>query len=355
MTDTNDEPDVDQLLRSNGTEWRAGLPPTPDPYPNLERRAKGRRPAGASALLAAFAGVLAIVVIGVLVIVSLPPRDQGFAAATASPSTSATTAASVVPTPTSPEETASPAPTPTQTASATDQQVSADEAVAAVVAFVDDPTLTDDLVANGPSPSASGSYYDVTGTHLAATVDAVSGSVISVFFTDSQASGGKGQTSKESIATAEAFLTEHGIAFDGMTQSVEKMDHGETWDWDVKWSRYAGDVLLPDSIEVGITPAGEVFSWAWYRQPYSSPPAAQIDQATAEAAAIAAAFPDAPQTKIESTQLTLKVDADGNQRLVWDVQVTGWVTMSSGPAMPIDHAWVEVDAETGAATVVGVG
>ena len=63
----------------------------------------------------------------------------------------------------------------------------------------------------------------------------------------------------------------------------------------------------------------------------------------------------APKTKIESAQLTLKVNAEGSQGLVWDVMVTGWVAMATGPAMPIAHAVVEVDAETGAATVVATG
>jgi hypothetical protein len=139
-----------------------------------------------------------------------------------------------------------------------------------------------------------------------------------------------------------------------MERSVEKLDHGETWEWVVSWSLSGGDVLLPDSREVGVDQSGHVSRFAQFIQVYSSPPPARIDQAAAEAAAIQAAFPDAPQTQIESAQLKLKVDAAGNQRLVWEIEVTGWVPVGSSTA-PMAHAAVEVDAETGAATIVGQG
>jgi len=95
MTGTNHDPDVDQLLHDDGAQWRASLPPSADPYLTLERRATRARVVSPAALLASFAGVLAVLAVGVLVVISLPPRDQGFAAATASP---ATTASSVAPT-----------------------------------------------------------------------------------------------------------------------------------------------------------------------------------------------------------------------------------------------------------------
>jgi hypothetical protein len=229
------------------------------------------------------------------------------------------------------------------------------EAIAAVVAFVDDAGLTSDLAADGPSTGASGPFYDVTGANIAATVDVSTGNVLTLLYTGRGGAGGGRLTGEQAVAIATDFLDSHSVSYDGMTLSVDKVDHGETWEWDVKWDRFAGNILLPDQIQVGVNPAGQVWRWVHHRQPYSSPGVPRIDQATAEAAAIAAAFVDTPQTSIESAQLTLKVDADGGQRLVWEVQVTGWFPQGSGPLVPRDHAFVDVDAETGVATVVGVG
>jgi hypothetical protein len=219
---------------------------------------------------------------------------------------------------------------------------------------VGDPSLTSDLSAEGPNQGASWHYFDVMGSHVMGAVDADTGTVRSLIFLDHAPPTAKPPTSDEAIAAAEAFLTQHGISFDGMTRTIERLDHGESWEWVVTWQRSAGEVTLPDMREVAVDQSGAVSRFSNFGKPYSSPPPANIDQATAEAAAIEAAFPDVSQTQIESSTLSLKVDADGSQRLVWEVQVTGWIPVGSS-TMPIAHAWVEVDAQTGEATVVARG
>ncbi len=232
--------------------------------------------------------------------------------------------------------------------------MSKDDAIARVVAFVGDPALTADLTADGPNQGVSWRWYDVMGGHVVAGVDVDTGAVISLMFLDHQPPTATPPTSDQAATAAETFLAQHGISFDGMSQTVEKLDHGDSWEWVVKWSRSAGDVTLPDSREVGVDQSGRVWRFSAFSQAYSSPPPAKIDQPTAEAAAIKAAFPDTPQTQIDSAELKLKVDAGGNQRLVWEIGVTGWVPVGSS-TMPIAHALVEVDAQTGAATIVARG
>lgn len=150
MTGTNHDPDVDQLLRDDGAQWRASLPPSPDPYPTLERRATRARAVSPAALLASFAGVLAVLVVGILVVVSLPSRDHGFAAATATPATSAPSV-----TPAASQPVASPTATPSAVASE-------NTAEAACSAILD--SIPDVIVISGEPTVAAA--YEVTGTQL---------------------------------------------------------------------------------------------------------------------------------------------------------------------------------------------
>lgn len=282
----------------------------------------------------------------------------GTAPATALPSPLATpVTATRSPIPSSP---GSPTPSPipsTPTASeppATSTAVlSPEQAIARVVAFVEDPTLTRDFKAEGPEHGARGDFYDVFGTHVHASVDAASGTVVSLLFMDSASPSPHKPTRDDAIAAAEAYLVAHGILFDGMDRSVEYMDHGETWEYVVTWVRHAGNVTLPDSREIGVDQSGHVCRYANYSQPYGSIPVPQIDQAAAEAAAIKIAFEKPSGVRVDSAELRLTV-VSGVQRLVWSIQVTAPLDVGGHSEMA-DHAWVEVDAITGEATVVGRG
>ena len=341
MNDERDNPDFDQLLADAGREWRETLPPSPDPYPEFEHRATRSLVPGTGRVLASLGGVLALVAVAVLVFVSWPRPNQQIAG--------------VSPSPTNPVPSVSPSPSSSVTPAATPRPVLAPtEAIDRVVAFIGQPDLTADLAADGPNEGAAGPYYDVRNRHLSASVDARTGDVISVLYLGSEQPNGEGPTADQAVAIAEAYLTAHGIPFDGMTRTVERKDHGETWEWVVTWRRERDNIVLPDYREVGVDPSGHVWRFYALTQPYNSPPVAKIDQATAEAYAVQAAFPGESRTKIEGTTLRLKVDPSGQQRLIWEIQVGAWEPgQPSGE--PMLHAWVEVDAETGAATVVGRG
>jgi hypothetical protein len=228
------------------------------------------------------------------------------------------------------------------------------EAIASVVAFVGEPARTGDLAARDPDGGAVGPFYEVSNSHLVATVDAVTGRLISVVFLGSETPSGNGPSADEAVAIAEAYLTDHGVAFDGMTRTVERKDHGETWEWVVKWVRQAGSVVLPDYREVGVDPAGHVWRYYSLSQPYGSPPVATIDQQAAEAAAKEAAFAG-QESRIDSTILRLKVAPNGNQRLVWEITVSAWEASQPSGQGPMLHAFVEVDAQSGVATVIARG
>jgi hypothetical protein len=228
------------------------------------------------------------------------------------------------------------------------------EAIASVVVFVGEPARTGDLTVRDPDGGAAGPFYEVSNSHLVATVDAATGQVISVVFLGSEAPSGDGPTADEAVAIAEAYLTEHGVPIDGMTRTVERKDHGETWEWVVKWVRQVGSVILPDYREVGVDPAGHVWRFYALSQPFASPPAATIGQEAAEAAAKDAAFAG-QESRIDSTTLRLKVDADGHQRLVWEITVSAWEASQPSGQEPMLHAFVEVDAQSGVATVTARG
>jgi hypothetical protein len=236
----------------------------------------------------------------------------------------------------------SPSATPTAPPATEQHTLTPTDAADRVAAFVGQPGITGDLIVNGPDDAG---LYDVQNSHVVALVDPASGIVLSVLYLGSGNSDGKGPTGDEAIAIAETYLRDHGVDFDGMTRTEQRMDHGETWEWAIQWVRMAGDVILPDSVVVGVNPSGQVFRFGVYQRPYTSPPTPTVDQATAEATARQAAFGDAP-SQIDSTALKLKVDESGNQRLVWEIAVT---------EEPMSHAVVEVDALTGAATIIAVG
>jgi hypothetical protein len=339
MNDERANPDVDRLLADAGRVWRETLPPGQDAFLEFQHRATGGRKAITGRLLGSFSGLLALIAVVVVIAVSLPRSNQ-IAGASPSP----TVNPSVGPSPSS-SAAASATPRPTLTPS---------EAIERLVAFVGEPDLTAGLVADGPNEGAAGPYYGLANSHLTASVDARTGTVISVLYLGSQPPGGDGPTADEAVEIAEAYLTWHGISFDGMTRTVERMDHGETWEWVVKWVRQAGNVVLPDLREVGVDPSGHVWRFVSFSRPYTSPALPKIDQATAETYAIQAAFPDEPRTKIESVTLRLMVDPNGHQRLVWEIVVGAWAPGQPG-AEPILHTWVEVDAETGETKILALG
>ncbi len=233
--------------------------------------------------------------------------------------------------------------------------VSAEEALASVVAFVGDPALTADLAVEGPNQGAMGPFYEVSGTHVSAAVNATSGDVFTLAFMGIVPAASPAPTEHDAIAAAEAFLTQHGISFAGMTRSVEYMGHGETWEYVVKWVMQVNGVTLPDYREVGVDQSGRVWRYAYLSQPSASIPAPQIDQAVAQAAAIAAAYDDPTDVQVESAELHMDAWPDGAQHLTWEVKLVGPIFTSSGQEMMIDHAWVDVDALTGEAIVVGRG
>lgn len=331
MNEEQRDAEVEQLLANAGRAWRETLPPSPDPYPAFARRATVNPASRPGARGVSLAGVLAVVAVAVLVVMSMPrPNGQ---TGNATPSAS---------------------PFPTANPTANPGVLTPAEAIDRVVAFVGEPALTADLVANGPNDGNGLAFYEVANAHLTAEVDSQTGAVVSVLFLDSDPPLGEGPTADEAIAIAEAYVVDRGIAVDGMTRTVERKDHGETWEWSVEWVRMAGNVILPDNLAVGVDPFGNVFRFVSYKRPYSSPPAPEVDQATAETYAAEAAFGDEPRTRIDSATLRLLVYPNGGQQLVWQIQVSAWAPGQSGTE-PMLHAWVEVDALTGETRTIGLG
>ena len=100
---------VDDELREAGAEWRSKRATPDNPLNPALFTATSRRPSAGRRALASFAGVLAVVVVGLVVVVSLPLRDQRVATASQSPQ--ASTDGSAV--------TASPSPSPSLVATST--------------------------------------------------------------------------------------------------------------------------------------------------------------------------------------------------------------------------------------------
>ena len=207
---------------------------------------------------------------------------------------------------------------------------------------------TGDLTVTGPDSLGSRSLYAVDGQGVHAMVDALTGSLASVLLSDRMPST-PGVTITEATARSDslAFLTASGFATDGLTATVELIDHGEFKEYHVAWQRRINGALVPDQRLVSVNPqTGEVFSLVNVSTPYAPPPvpALSLDQAVVAAKQLLGES----STTVESSDLVVTFASDGKQLLVWQV---GIHVKGSNPGA----AMVQVDAMSGAAIVIGRG
>lgn len=97
---------------------------------------------------------------------------------------------------------------------------------------------------------------------------------------------------------------------------------------------------------------GIPFRYASTHHNYVDPGTPKVDQTTAVAAARTAAQVGQEST-VDETSLRVVFDLAGTQRLVWRVTLSS-TTQTDGLAVPV-HWFVEVDADTGSAEILGQG
>lgn len=207
---------------------------------------------------------------------------------------------------------------------------------------------TGDLTVSGPTTTGQRTLYSVAGPGVQAMVDATTGQLASVLFSDYMPitpavtiSAGAAQEASLS------FLTGAGLANASLMPTVELVDHGDFKEFAVKWQLRVNGALVPEQRLVSVNPqTGKVFSLVVVSVPYSAPPTPTISRQDAIAAANL--LLGAPLTTIESSDLVVTFDASGAQLLVWQIGLRiGGPTPSA--------AMVQVDAMSGAATVIGRG
>lgn len=212
-----------------------------------------------------------------------------------------------------------------------------------------------ELKVSGPTDTAIGRHYTVSGTNVRASVDSRDGRVTSLLVLDRRPRAGETKlTSDAAIEAATRFLMAHSIPFDGLRSSVRLVNHGASNEYEVTWQRYEKDVEVPDSRSVRVDAAtGSVFWFSDVRRPFAPPPAPLVDYDRAtEVAAAASGF---EQPTIVAGTLKVVINAIDAQRLVWSIEVASRLTSDVPSGDYFEYAWVEVDALTGGATVVGRG
>ncbi len=231
-------------------------------------------------------------------------------------------------------------------------EVTQSEAAAAVSAFVGSTELVDKLSVRGPIDGAYLRLYDVAGGRVVATVDVHTGAVVTLVFGSAIGTDGEVKISDaDARMTAQRFLTDHGIAMDGLVQSSRFVYHGESSEYVVEWSRHVGDVVVPDIRIVGVDAStGQVFRYVNLQRPFAPPGDPSVSKADAIAKAMELVGPDA--SHVENTELRVVFTVTGIQRLVWNIYLTESVDLAR-PGQSIPSHWVvEVDAASGDAVLL---
>ena len=237
-----------------------------------------------------------------------------------------------------------PAPTPSATAGTSAPAVDAEMAIALVRPYLpagSEETLTATLNDTGPRV-----FFKVEGKDFSAGVDATTGLVISVLRFDLLPDTPVvSKILAQAHAAAAAFLTEHGIPFDGMDAAVTLIDHGDTKEYQVTWTRTVNGILLDDERQVSVNPrTGAVYGFTDTRPRPGNPGAVLVDRGTAIRTAVAM-WGQGAGTTVDEATLIVSRDLRLPRRTVWSVRLTEG----------IGHAWIYVDAETGVAVIVGLG
>jgi hypothetical protein len=269
---------------------------------------------------------------------------RGGQPATSGPATSSAAA-------TSPEATPSPVVT---AGSSSSTAISKEAAVAAAEEFLGRPLGAVDV--SDPKAWPGGQYVEIMEHNAGAVmwVDAATGKVVYLFLPVTTTAVVK-LTPGEAQSAASAFLTAHGVPFDGLTATVELHDHGCCKEYVVTWQRYVNGALAPDSRMVSLDPAtGQVFSFTDRRVAYGPVPSPALSRGEAIAKAILASGLSSPT--VGDVQLLVDSSPIWPGRLVWSVQLSQQVPIESGSSLTYVSAyWVYVDAVTGETKIAGQG
>lgn len=198
-------------------------------------------------------------------------------------------------------------------------------------------------------------HFVIQGNGTFATVDVHSGRVTSLLLGGLVPKVASTSVGADQVAEAAvAFLTQHAIPTSGLSRTVRLVDHGDTADYEVSWTRIENGIQLPDTRLVRVDRAtGLVFAFFDMRRPFAPPPSPALDRI--EATKVAVEVSGLNATDVIDPQLTVTFDINGLQRLVWRVYLkTHNADPTRGPSYEVARI-VDVDAITGYAEVVGQG
>jgi hypothetical protein len=202
------------------------------------------------------------------------------------------------------------------------------------------------LVAGSPQDGVAHRFYAVQDATVVATVDAYTGAVLAYTDTSLLPTSAAVQVSADQAqGIAASYLSKQAIPTDGLQPAVELLDHGDFKEYRVTWSGRANGALTPNMREVSVDPAtGAVFAFEDFERPFATPPDPKLSPA--DAAAAARGLVGDPGASVTAADLAVAFDPSGAQLLVYRVHLT----LSDGY-----FAYIQVDAASGAATMLGKG
>lgn len=202
------------------------------------------------------------------------------------------------------------------------------------------------LAAGSAQDGVAHRFYAVQDATVVATVDAYTGAVLA--FTDTSllpTSTAVQVSADQAQSIASSYLSKQAIPTDGLQPAVELLDHGDFKEYRVTWTGRANGAVTPDTRAVSVDPAtGAVFAFEDFDRPFATPPDPKLSPA--DAAAAARALVGDPSAMVTATDLAVAFDPSGAQLLVYRVHLT----LSDGY-----FAYIQVDAASGAATILGQG
>lgn len=222
-------------------------------------------------------------------------------------------------------------------------RITTEEAVGGVRAFAPHGAS---LSGSGPFDGKGQLYFRVHGEAISANVDAFDGTVRTLAldgaFPDSSVVRVE---PSEAVQLADAYLSRLTVRRSNGGPKATLVDHGTFKEYLVEWQSRVNGALVPDYKSVSVNPeTGEVFGFTNFERSYTTPPSAQVDELTAEKAALGS-LESSHTWQVRAAELRVGFDDTGDQILVWQFELTD----GAGAAL------VEVDAITGTAIVVGRG
>lgn len=201
--------------------------------------------------------------------------------------------------------------------------------------------LTSGDVSLATAPAPDHRLYVLTSPAGVAIVDGESGAALEAAFWAAMPSGGRTISATRAMGAAGDFLRAHGIAVDGLAAAVD--EKGQPGMDLVVWSD-AGQANVVVAINAA---TGEVASFVDLRSGVSLVAPTITGQA---AAPRALAVVDVAGEQILGVEFRVEFDAAGRQRSVWSVGLG--VPSPTEADVYLDGALVEVDANSGQATIV---